>query len=277
MSLPTNYQNEIINQQMANRRQYQIIENDNGTISFIDVTVYDQEGSLFDADDINAITSQININIENISILENMLNTGVVNGIKGSAESDFRVGQVTLTAANLGTYTKNEIDNLISAVGGMHFELVTQLPTENISPSTIYLVPTSGNAKDEYVYSTTYAYTDVTENCDIVEDYESLPETGAADIFYITSDDGTVYIWDTESSEYVPSSNYTSEEVSELPSYGSEGVLYINTTDNTVSECIIDSHWEMIGSTEVDLSNYYTKTDIDTNALISTVEFNNLT
>ena len=67
MSLPTNYQNEILNSAMSNRRQYRMIENNNNTISFIDVTVYDQEGSLFDADDINAITTQINLNITNIA------------------------------------------------------------------------------------------------------------------------------------------------------------------------------------------------------------------
>ena len=63
MSLPVNYQNEIINSAMANRRQYRMIENVNGTVSFIDVTVYDREGSLFDADDINAICGAINLNI----------------------------------------------------------------------------------------------------------------------------------------------------------------------------------------------------------------------
>ena len=194
MSLPTNYQNEILNSAMSNRRQYRMIENNNNTISFIDVTVYDQEGSLFDADDINAITTQINLNITNIAALEQAIQSGLVTGVKGNSESSYRAGQVNITAANIGTYTKTEIDNLIDAIGGMHFELVNALPTENISTSTIYLVPSensrSRNTKDEYINL-----------------------------------DGTT------------------------------------------------AGWEQIGSTSVNLSNYYTKTEIDTGALITTTEF----
>lgn len=282
MSLPVNYQNEIINSAMANRRQYRMIENVNGTVSFIDVTVYDREGSLFDADDINAICGAINLNIENISTIQNTLENGVVNGIKGSAESTFRVGQVTLSAADIGTYSATEIDNLISVVGGMHFELVDALPTTNISASTIYLVPASSsksrNAKDEYIYITEYSFTDVTTSCDAVADSESLPSVGIADIYYITLDDGKVYEWDSNNSEYVESQTYTSAiEVTTLPSTGSASVLYINTSDNTINSCTVTSEWEKIGSTSVDLSNYYTKTQIDSGALITTNEFNSLT
>lgn len=194
MSLPTNYRNEILNSAMSNRRQYRMIENNNNTISFIDVTVYDQEGSLFDADDINAITTQINLNITNIAAIEQAIQSGLVTGVKGNDESSYRAGQVNITAANIGTYSKTEIDNLIDAIGGMHFELVNALPTENISTSTIYLVPSenarSRNTKDEYINL-----------------------------------DGTT------------------------------------------------SGWEQIGSTSVNLSNYYTKSEIDSGALITTTEF----
>lgn len=70
MILPENYQNEILNANMGNRRQFNMIENVNGTVSFVDVSVYDQEGSLFDADDINAICVQINSNLQRIEALE---------------------------------------------------------------------------------------------------------------------------------------------------------------------------------------------------------------
>lgn len=81
------------------------------------------------------------------------------------------------------TYSKSEIDNLVTAK--VNIAVVNTLPTENISTTTIYLVPksgggASGNAKDEY----------------------------------------------------------------------------INTTGTSLG-------WELIGSTEVDLSNYYTKSETD--------------
>lgn len=54
------------------------------------------------------------------------------------------------------SYSKEEVDNLISAVNGMSKEIVQELPTENISESTIYLVPneTAGenNSYTEYIY-----------------------------------------------------------------------------------------------------------------------------
>lgn len=196
--LPTNYQNEIINSAMSNRRQYRMIENNNGTVSFVDVTVYDQEGSLFDADDINAICTQVNLNITNIAALEEAIPLDPVTGVKGSAETDFRTGNITLTAANIGTYTRAEIDQLVSTLGGMVIISVQELPTVNIRRDAIYLVPSETskrkNVKDEYINL-----------------------------------DGTT-----------------------------EG-------------------WELIGSTAIDLTDYYTKTEIDTGALITTTEFNSLT
>ena len=53
------------------------------------------------------------------------------------------------------TYTKTEVDQLIGAVSSLNFEVVTALPTSNISTSTIYLVPNSSagvnNYYDEYL------------------------------------------------------------------------------------------------------------------------------
>ena len=152
--LPVNYQNEILNDAMGNRRQYSIIENNNGTISFIDVTVYDQEGSLFDADDVNAINTQINLNIADLEDIHSSIDSGVVNGIKGDAESNYRVGNVSISPADIGTLTESQIRALISGVSGINFVLVDELPTTDISTSTIYLVPSASstrkNLKDEY-------------------------------------------------------------------------------------------------------------------------------
>lgn len=283
MPLLENYQNEILSPLMANRRQYRQIKNSNGTISFIDETVYTQEGSIFDANDINAITHQININVEDIEELKQSIPTStIVTGIKGGAESgEYRYGKVILTAANIGTYTQEEIQQLIETISSMHFEIVDTLPVTDISTSTIYLVPSSRaktkNVKDEFIYIYSYSYTDITDVVYIYPNFESFPSEGIDSNFYVSSDNGNVYEWNSSSTEYFESFVYTSsEEVSSLPSVGDSKTLYINTTDNKVYSCLVSGDWEQIGSTAIDLTDYYTKTEIDSEAIITTTEFENL-
>ena len=57
MALKTNYQNYIPSTDL---RQYQLIENENGTVSLKDVTVYEQEGDLFSAGDLNQTNTAVN-------------------------------------------------------------------------------------------------------------------------------------------------------------------------------------------------------------------------
>lgn len=53
------------------------------------------------------------------------------------------------------TYSKTEVDALVAAVSGMHFEVVSELPTTDIQTNAIYLVPSASsqtaNVKDEYI------------------------------------------------------------------------------------------------------------------------------
>ena len=60
----------------------------------------------------------------------------------------------------------------------------------------------------------------------------------------------------------------TLQVVQELPEVGTEHIIYLvpkNESGNNIYEewLFVQSKWEMIGSTEVDLSNYYTKEEID--------------
>lgn len=56
----------------------------------------------------------------------------------------------------IDSYSKSEVDALISAVNGMSKTVVDELPTENISENTIYLVPNTtpgtNNGYTEYIY-----------------------------------------------------------------------------------------------------------------------------
>ena len=54
------------------------------------------------------------------------------------------------------TYTKLEVNNLISNINTLKMEIVSELPTESIDTNTIYLlpqgVPSENNIYDEYIY-----------------------------------------------------------------------------------------------------------------------------
>ena len=56
MSLPTNYQSAVF----SGNRKYQMIQNGDGTVSFVDVTQYSQQGSQIGGGDFNDITTAIN-------------------------------------------------------------------------------------------------------------------------------------------------------------------------------------------------------------------------
>jgi hypothetical protein len=46
-TLRTNYKDDILAAAMDGKRQYQMIQNGNGTVSFVDVTDYTQNGDTF--------------------------------------------------------------------------------------------------------------------------------------------------------------------------------------------------------------------------------------
>lgn len=58
--LKENYVDDILDTSKNQRRKYQQVNNDDGTISLIDVTDYEQVGSEFLASDMNAITHSVN-------------------------------------------------------------------------------------------------------------------------------------------------------------------------------------------------------------------------
>lgn len=60
MALKVDYKNDILASSMGGKRQYNMITNPNGTVSFEDVTDYDQEGDTLSAGDINTTNAEIN-------------------------------------------------------------------------------------------------------------------------------------------------------------------------------------------------------------------------
>lgn len=61
--LKTTYKDDVLNESVNTRRKYNMIQNDDGTVSFEDVTVYSQIGDTFGAGDINGIAKEVNLKI----------------------------------------------------------------------------------------------------------------------------------------------------------------------------------------------------------------------
>lgn len=69
-TLPTNYQDDIMNASMNGKRRYTFEQNSDGTYSLVDVTTYDQIGSDFGAAQINAITTEVNAKLDSSKVVD---------------------------------------------------------------------------------------------------------------------------------------------------------------------------------------------------------------
>ena len=58
--LKTNYVDDVVDTTKNQVRKYKLIQNDDGTVSFVDVTEYTQVGTSFGAKDINDTNAAIN-------------------------------------------------------------------------------------------------------------------------------------------------------------------------------------------------------------------------
>ena len=85
-TLPTNYQDDILNASMNGKRRYNLIQNTDGTVSLEDVTDYDQVGSNFGAGQINAITTAVNESADKNRIIDSL------STIKTNMQSGYMAG-----------------------------------------------------------------------------------------------------------------------------------------------------------------------------------------
>lgn len=68
MSLKTDYKDDIY----SGKRRYRIIQNDDGTVSFDDVTDYTQDGDIYSAGDVNATNKAVNQNAGDIADIQKL-------------------------------------------------------------------------------------------------------------------------------------------------------------------------------------------------------------
>lgn len=73
--LRTDFQDDILNSSMDEKRRYKLIQNSDGTVSLEDVSVYDQVGSEFGAAQINATNEEVNEKIGAADLVDPMVAT----------------------------------------------------------------------------------------------------------------------------------------------------------------------------------------------------------
>jgi len=110
------------------------------------------------------------------------------------------IGFITNTVDNLinyylksETYSKVEVDSIITTVKNSKFEVVNTLPTDNIKTNVIYLVPKSnlevGNVKEEYINldGTTTGWERIGDTDIDLENYVSISSLNNTLADYVTS------------------------------------------------------------------------------------------
>lgn len=65
--LRTDYKDEILDASVNTQRKYRQVDNGDGTVSFVDVTEYSQQGDSFGAGDVNTTNAVVNTCLQIVS------------------------------------------------------------------------------------------------------------------------------------------------------------------------------------------------------------------
>lgn len=86
IELKDNYQDDVLDSEKNQLRKYNMIHNDDGTVSFVDATVYSQNGDNFGAKDVNDIVARIGevSKAENIAYDGDKSVQGAIDELKGT-------------------------------------------------------------------------------------------------------------------------------------------------------------------------------------------------
>lgn len=223
----------------------------------------------------------------------------VVNGADGAVLSvNGKTGNVTLTTSDLVNdsgfiqntvnnlvnyylksqiYTKTEVDNIVAAISTLSLSPVEQLPTTDISTTTIYLIPSSTQGvMDQYINldGTTTGWVKIGDTSIDLTNYVTTSDLTLALADYVTEAELSTYVVDAN---YVHTdNNYTDTDkaivggvTSALAGKADKSEIPENTSDLTNDSGFITN-------TVNNLANYYLKsqtyTQSEVDALIAAVK-----
>lgn len=73
--LPTDFKDDVLSESNPLKRKFKLIQNDDGTVSFEDVTEYEQLGSDFGAAQINQTNQAVNESVDKASVIDSLDDT----------------------------------------------------------------------------------------------------------------------------------------------------------------------------------------------------------
>ena len=105
-TLPVDFQDDLLNVSMGEKRRYRMINNSDGTVSLEDVTVYDRMGSNFGAGQINATNQAVNESFDKNKLIRDL---DTINALteEGYAVDALSVKQITESLTNENSETFN--------------------------------------------------------------------------------------------------------------------------------------------------------------------------
>lgn len=108
ITLPTNYRDDILNPSAEGKRKYVMTYNQDGTVSFEDVTPYEQVGSDYGAGDINTTNEAVNESFDKNKLIKDL---DTINALteEGYAPDALAFRELT---NSLGNYYDEETETL---------------------------------------------------------------------------------------------------------------------------------------------------------------------
>ena len=131
-TLRTNYKDDILAAAMDGKRQYQMIQNGNGTVSFVDVTDYTQNGDTFTSGDVNGIDAQVNTNTTNIATNAGNISTNAENIASNTQNISNLSSRLSTDEGKISTNTTNiaNLSDMLFPYRDVDASSATQLPQD---------------------------------------------------------------------------------------------------------------------------------------------------
>lgn len=130
--LRTDYKDDVLDTSVNTQRKYQMTTNEDGTVSFTDVTEYSQVGDTFGAADVNAMNEAVNSCFQSVSDGKALVASAITDkGVSTAADATFEtmadnIGKVvTGKLINLGNGTSWNVVSVCNSNGIDYTKLTT--------------------------------------------------------------------------------------------------------------------------------------------------------
>ena len=119
--LPVDFKDDVLQAEMAGKRKYRIIQNEDGTISLEDVTNYSQIGSNFGAAQMNATNLAVNESFDKNKVIDSLADI-VANEATGYAAGALAVRELNGNSCEISEIPKTDITWTVKKYKNGYFE-----------------------------------------------------------------------------------------------------------------------------------------------------------